>query len=199
MTSRIRTTWRRSFGTSIPTLFFPGIGATMRTLGTRSAMAKSSARPAILLSRRPASSSISYCAITGPVSISTTLMLNPKLANVCSKTFAFFFTSSVCSSYDTSSDSVNKSSPGRTYSSLPSGSFVSSRWANESSGSGSGACSSCSCLDLRVWTRGPLSCSMLGASDRTELERPLARFFGFSATISSTSSAVWTSSSSSSS
>ena len=57
----------------MPTVFLPGIGATMRTLGTRRAIARSSARPVIFDSRRPASSSTSYWAMTGPVSISTTL------------------------------------------------------------------------------------------------------------------------------
>ena len=98
ITSRIRTICRCSFGTSMPTLFLPGIGATMRTLGTRRAIAKSSARPVILLNRRPASSSISYCAMTGPVSISTTRTLKPKFLKVSSRTLAFRLTSSVCSS-----------------------------------------------------------------------------------------------------
>ena len=62
----------------MPTVFLPGIGATMRTLGTRRAIARSSARPVIFDSRRPASSSTSYWAITGPVSISTTFTLKPK-------------------------------------------------------------------------------------------------------------------------
>ena len=50
----------------MPTVFLPGIGATIRTLGTRRAMARSSARPVILLSRSPASSSTSNWAMTGP-------------------------------------------------------------------------------------------------------------------------------------
>ena len=98
ITSRMRTTWRFSLGTSIPTVFLPGIGATIRTLGTRKAIARSSASPVIFESRKPASSSISYWAITGPVSISTTRILKPKLENVCSSTRALRLTSSVCSS-----------------------------------------------------------------------------------------------------
>ena len=67
MTSRMRTSCRSELGTSIPTVFLPGIGATIRTLGTRSAIARSSASPVIRLSRRPASNSTSNWAITGPV------------------------------------------------------------------------------------------------------------------------------------
>ncbi len=63
---------RRSFGTSIPTVVLPGIGATIRTLGTARAIARSSAKLMIRETRRPASSSISNWVITGPVSIWTT-------------------------------------------------------------------------------------------------------------------------------
>ena len=69
MTSPRRTTLRWSFGTSMPTVVLPGIGATIRTLGTAKAIARSSARPVIFDTRRPASSSISNWVITGPVSI----------------------------------------------------------------------------------------------------------------------------------
>ena len=82
----------------MPTVFLPGIGATMRTLGTRRAMARSSARPVILLSRRPASSSTSNWAMTGPVSISTTRTLKPKSRNVFSRILALRRTSFSCSS-----------------------------------------------------------------------------------------------------
>ncbi len=44
ITSPSRTTWRWSLGTSMPTVVCPGIGATMRTLGTARAIARSSAR-----------------------------------------------------------------------------------------------------------------------------------------------------------
>ncbi len=67
MTSRRCTSCRSLLGTSMPTVFLPGSGATMRTLGTRRAMARSSARPVMRLSRRPASSSTSNWAMTGPV------------------------------------------------------------------------------------------------------------------------------------
>ena len=106
ITSRRRTMPRCVLGTSIPTVFFPGIGATIRTLGTLKAMAKSSARPVIFESLSPASSSTSYCAMTGPVSISTTRTLNPKSANVFSKIFALRRTSF-------SWDAYCNSSPGR--------------------------------------------------------------------------------------
>ena len=89
----MRTSCCSPLGTSIPTEFFPGIGATIRTLGTRKAIAISSLRLVILLSRKPASNSISYCAITGPVSISTTLTLKPNSLNVFSKIRAFCRTS----------------------------------------------------------------------------------------------------------
>ena len=72
ITSPSRTTLRWSLGTSMPTVVLPGIGATMRTLGTASAIARSSARLMIRETRRPASSSISNWVITGPVSIWTT-------------------------------------------------------------------------------------------------------------------------------
>ena len=98
ITSRKRTICCDSLGTSIPTVFFPGIGATMRTLGTRNAIATSSAKPDIFDSLKPASSSTSYWAITGPVSTSTTFTRNPKLANVFSSNLAFLRTSLACSS-----------------------------------------------------------------------------------------------------
>ena len=59
----------------MPTVDLPGIGATIRTLGTARAIARSSARRWILETRRPASSSISNWVITGPVSIWTTRTL----------------------------------------------------------------------------------------------------------------------------
>ena len=111
-TSRKRTICRVELGTSIPTEFLPGIGATMRTLGTRRAIAKSSAKPVILESRSPASSSTSNCAITGPVSISTTLTLNPKSWKVFSKTLALRRTSRACVSKSTASLDSSRSSPG---------------------------------------------------------------------------------------
>ncbi len=69
MISPRRTITRRSLGTSMPTVVLPGIGATIRTLGTARAIARSSARLMIFLTLRPASSSISNWVITGPVSI----------------------------------------------------------------------------------------------------------------------------------
>ena len=50
---RSRTITCLSFGTSTPTVFLPGIGATTRTAGTRSAIARSSAAPITFESRRP--------------------------------------------------------------------------------------------------------------------------------------------------
>ena len=72
ITSPSRTMSRWSLGTSMPTVVLPGIGATIRTLGTARAIARSSARLMILETRRPASSSISNWVMTGPVSIWTT-------------------------------------------------------------------------------------------------------------------------------
>ena len=63
---------RWSLGTSMPTVVLPGIGATIRTLGTARAIARSSARLMIFETRSPASSSISNWVMTGPVSIWTT-------------------------------------------------------------------------------------------------------------------------------
>ena len=106
---------RSSFGTSTPTVFFPGIGATTRTAGTRSAIARSSARLVTFESRNPASSSSSNCVITGPVSTSTTFTLRPNSPNVFSSvtaaTRAFF----ARSSYGNSSASSNRLSGGSSY------------------------------------------------------------------------------------
>ena len=112
MTSRRRTICRSLLGTSMPTVFLPGIGATIRTLGTRRAMARSSARPVILLSRRPASSSTSNWAMTGPVWISTTRMLKPKSRKVFSRILALRRTSFSCSSKQNGSLGSSRSMPG---------------------------------------------------------------------------------------
>ena len=72
ITSPSRTMLRWSLGTSMPTVVLPGIGATIRTLGTARAIARSSARLMIFDTRSPASSSISNWVMTGPVSIWTT-------------------------------------------------------------------------------------------------------------------------------
>ena len=112
ITSRRRTICRVVLGTSMPTEFFPGIGATMRTLGTRRAIARSSARFVIFASRRPASSSISYCEITGPVSTSTTFTLKPNSANVFSSTRARSRTSCSCWSSSRYSVGNRRSSEG---------------------------------------------------------------------------------------
>ena len=61
-------------------------------------MARSSARPVILLSRSPASSSTSNWAITGPVWISTTRTWKPKSRKVFSRILALRRTSFSCSS-----------------------------------------------------------------------------------------------------
>ena len=106
--SRILTTTCLSLGTSTPTVFFPGIGATTRTEGTRNAIARSSSSAVILFRRRPRSSSSSNCVTTGPVSISATLTFSPNSSNafssVVAATRAFF----ASSSYGNSSDSNNK-------------------------------------------------------------------------------------------
>ena len=92
--SRNRTITRRSLGTSIPTVFFPGMGATTRTDGTRRAIAKSSANRLTFESLKPASSSSSNWVITGPVSMATTRTLRPNSQKDCSSviaaTWAFF-------------------------------------------------------------------------------------------------------------
>ena len=98
MTPRKRTIWRVSLGTSTPTLFLPGIGATIRTLGTRIAMAKSSAKATIFCRRKPGSRSISYWEMTGPVSISTTLTTKPNCLQVFSKISALISASRFCCS-----------------------------------------------------------------------------------------------------
>ncbi len=83
--SRSLTIPRRSLGTSIPTVVLPGIGATMRTLGTARAMARSFDSPATFETRSPASSSISNWVMTGPVSIWTTRTWHPCSRRVFSR------------------------------------------------------------------------------------------------------------------
>ena len=53
MTSPSLTIPRRSLGTSMPTVVLPGIGATIRTLGTARAIARSSARLMIRVTLQP--------------------------------------------------------------------------------------------------------------------------------------------------
>ena len=66
MISRKLTMLRSLFGISIPTAFFPGIGATMRTLLAARRSAMLSCKAAILLSLTPGAGSNSNIVTTGP-------------------------------------------------------------------------------------------------------------------------------------
>ena len=79
ITSLRRTTARCSLGISTPTVFLPGIGATMRTLGARRFRATSSARAVTLCRRRPVSRANSNCVTTGPVLMPTTRTLEAEV------------------------------------------------------------------------------------------------------------------------
>ncbi len=77
------------FGISMPMAAFPGIGATMRTLGARRARARSSERPATLLILTPGAGLSSYIVMTGPGRISTTSPSTSKSASFASSRRAF--------------------------------------------------------------------------------------------------------------
>jgi hypothetical protein len=66
----------------MPTAAFPGMGATMRTRSASSAMARSSARLTILLSRVPGAGANSYMVTTGPGRMATTSPLILKCSRV---------------------------------------------------------------------------------------------------------------------
>jgi len=76
------------FGTSMPTLFLPGMGATMRTAAARIAKAISSDNVVILCIFTPGAGSSSYRVITGPRSISATRALTLKSFKVFSRVLA---------------------------------------------------------------------------------------------------------------
>ena len=76
------TTSLSSFGTSIPTACFPGIGASILIDLAAKFKAISSARFAILLTRTPSAGFNSYLVIAGPTVTFSTFAWTPKLYNV---------------------------------------------------------------------------------------------------------------------
>ena len=71
-----------SFGTSIPTACFPGIGASILIVFAAKFNAISSARLAILLTLTPSAGFNSYLVIAGPTETFSTFAETPKLYNV---------------------------------------------------------------------------------------------------------------------
>ena len=71
-----------SFGTSIPTACFPGIGASILIVFAAKFNAISSAKFAILLTRTPSDGFNSYLVIAGPTETFSTFAETPKLYNV---------------------------------------------------------------------------------------------------------------------
>ena len=76
------TTSLSSFGTSIPTACFPGIGASILIVFAAKLSAISSARFAILLTRTPSDGFNSYLVIAGPTDTCSTFATTPKLYSV---------------------------------------------------------------------------------------------------------------------
>ena len=94
MTSRKPTVVIFSFGSSIPTVDLPGIGASIRT--SFLAIAKEISRLILssLLTFVPEFNSNSYCVTAGPSVTATTLPIIPKSRNTFSRARIFF---SICS------------------------------------------------------------------------------------------------------
>jgi hypothetical protein len=70
------------FGTSIPTVCFPGIGASILIVSASNANAISSARLEILFTLTPCAGASSNLVIAGPTETFSTLATTPKLCNV---------------------------------------------------------------------------------------------------------------------
>ncbi len=109
---------RRTFsfwalGTSMPTVFLPGTGATMRTLSARRDRMMSLERAVMLETLMPGARASSYMVMTGPVSISTTWasILNSRMA--CSRTAAISRTNFSCDWANPCSASARQSQAGR--------------------------------------------------------------------------------------
>ena len=82
--SRILTIARFAFGTSIPTASFPGIGATIRTLGAASLNAMLSCNPVILESFIPGGGISSNIVTTGPFVMP---LISTSILNSCKVSF----------------------------------------------------------------------------------------------------------------
>ena len=80
-------------GTSIPTVPFPGTGATILIFGAFIASARSSASPAIFDTFIPGPGSNSYLVITGPVPMDVIFPVMPKSLSFSTSFFAFNFNS----------------------------------------------------------------------------------------------------------
>ena len=96
-------------GTSMPTVDFPGSGATTLTLGAFKAIARSSESDAILDTLVPGDSSSSYMVIEGPVSKPTTSATTLNCASASSRTSALFFRDSSSSALPGSERSSRRS------------------------------------------------------------------------------------------
>ena len=70
------------FGTSMPTVCLPGIGASILIVSASNASAISSERLAILLTLTPSAGASSYLVIAGPTDTFSTFADTPKLCNV---------------------------------------------------------------------------------------------------------------------
>ena len=88
----IRTFSFSLFGTSMPMVCLPGIGATTRTAPAPRARAMSLARLEIWLTLTPAASSSSNMVTTGPVSAATTRALTLNSLSSFSSSAAFVLT-----------------------------------------------------------------------------------------------------------
>jgi hypothetical protein len=110
----MRTFSRMGFGTSMPIVFLPGIGATMRTERARSAMARSSSRLRTRSTLMPGASSISNMEMTGPFWISTTRASILKDSSVRSSSAVFSASSASSSLWSTLVWSSSRSSVGKT-------------------------------------------------------------------------------------
>ena len=104
------------FGTSIPTVFFPGTGATMRMLSALRLRMMSLVSDVIVDTFSPGARLSSYIVMTGPVSISTTWASTLNSRRACSSTAAFSRTNASWLSANPCSASARKSQCGSVYS-----------------------------------------------------------------------------------
>ncbi len=89
MTEYIETTSLFLFGTSIPTVPLPGIGAMIRIPSAERLSAMSSSRFLILLIRTPGAGTISYSVTVGPIVASIVSIRMPKFSSVVTIRFLF--------------------------------------------------------------------------------------------------------------
>ena len=109
----IDTLWRFLFGTSMPMVPLPGIGAIIRTPRAESRRAMSSSRLRILVMRIPSAGVISYRVIVGPTVALISRMSMPKLLSTFTISSLCAFTSSMSTYGLPSLESLfSRSSPG---------------------------------------------------------------------------------------